>query len=250
MTVDGVTPIETAPQVATLFPDNRVEVRRVVAHAGHRAGLFPEEAAATEEMAPRRLDEFASARAAAHEALAAVAVAGPIPRGPQRQPVWPEGITGAITHTRGHCLAAVGLRSLDASDGTDFVIGLDAEERDRVSPRVARRILTPTERTRAEAIDDAADRQRLIAATFGLKEAFYKAHHQLDARYLGFDVIEVQLDASDVAAFSSTGADLAVDPASDVGGRVTEIDGRMIAAVWIRRPVRSTADQRRVPSAP
>ena len=36
MTVDGITPIETAPQVAALFPDNRVEVRRVVAHAGHR----------------------------------------------------------------------------------------------------------------------------------------------------------------------------------------------------------------------
>lgn len=252
MTVDGVTPVEAAPQVADLFPGNRVDVRRVIAHAGHRASLLPEEQEATTEMAPRRLDEFASARAAARAALAAVAPPGvtAIPRGPQRQPMWPSGITGAITHTRGHCLAAVALRSSAEDTVGDLVIGLDAEERDRVSARVARRILVDAEQERLAAIVDPDERQRLVAATFSLKEAFYKAHHQLEPRYLGFDVIAVQIDAGGTAAFASTGVELAVDPAAEVTGRVTEIDGRMIAAVWIQRLGRSTSHRSRVPSAP
>lgn len=234
-----------------MFPDGRVEARRVIAHAGHREALFPEELEATLEMAPRRLDEFASARAAAHDALrslGAVGVVGAVPRGEQRQPVWPAGITGAITHTRGHCLAAVALR-VAPGESSDFVIGLDAEERERVSPRVARRILVEPEKERLELVADAQERQRLVAATFGLKEAFYKAHHQLDERYLGFDVIEVELDVDGRASFASTGAELSVDPASEVSGRVTEIDGRMIAAVWIQRSVRSTSHPSRIPSA-
>ncbi len=243
MTTDGVTPIEAAPQVAGLFPDERVAVRRVIAHAGHQASLLPEERSAIGDMAPGRRDEFASARAAAREALAAIApslVAG-IARGPQRQPVWPDGVTGSITHTKGHCLAAVARRSSDSDSDSDedFVIGLDAEERDRVTPRIARRILVPAELERVEAVDDEQG-QGLVAATFGLKEAFYKAHHQLEPRYLGFDVIQVDIDGDGLARFASTGAALAIDPASDVSGRVTEIDGRMIAAVWIRRSVRST----------
>ena len=252
MTADGVTPVEAAPQVADLFPGNRVDVRRVIAHRGHRASLLAEEQKATSEMAPRRVDEFASARAAARAALVAVAPAAvaAIPRGPQRQPLWPTGITGAITHTRGHCLAAVALRSSPENSSGDFVIGLDAEERDRVSARVARRILVDAEHERLAVIVDADERQRLVAATFGLKEAFYKAHHQLEPRYLGFDVIEVQIDGDGNASFASTGVELAADPAREVAGRVTEIDGRMIAAVWIRQRVRSTSDRSRVPSAP
>ena len=240
MSVDGATPIEAAPQVAGLFPDNRVEVRRVIAQGGHRASLLPEELEATAGMAPARLDEFASARAAARAAMAALGPVVAIPRGPQRQPVWPEGITGTITHTRGHCLAAVAVRAAPvASQAADFVIGLDAEERDRVSPRIARRILVPAEMERVEQVADAHERQGLVAAIFGLKEAFYKAHHQLDPRYLGFDVIQVRVGSTGAATFASTGAELAADPASEVAGCVTEIDGRMIAAVWIQRPVRS-----------
>jgi 4'-phosphopantetheinyl transferase EntD len=249
MVAPDVTPIESAPEVSDLFPDGRVEVRRVIAHAGHREALFPEELDATLEMAPRRLDEFASARAAAHDALRSLGSVTAVPRGEQRQPVWPTGITGAITHTRGHCMAAVALRSTPGESG-EFVIGLDAEERERVSPRVARRILVDAEKQRLELVADPEERQRLVSATFGLKEAFYKAHHQLEERYLGFDVIEVELDDNGLASFTSTGAELSVDPGSEVSGRVTEIDGRMIAAVWIQRTVRSTSHPSRIPSAP
>lgn len=43
-----------------------------------------------------------------------------------------------------------------------------------------------------------------------------------------------------MATVASAGVERSADVEAKVAGRVTEIDGRMIAAVWIRRLVRST----------
>lgn len=75
---------------------------------GGPAGLAPAETEAMVRAVPARRAEFAAGRRAARAALAALGrPEAEIPVGPHRAPVWPEGISGAITHDRGVALAAV-----------------------------------------------------------------------------------------------------------------------------------------------
>ena len=71
----------------------------------------------------KRRREFVTARRCAREALASLGQApGPIGVGPSREPQWPAGLVGSITHTRGFRAAAVAPQSVVAS------IGIDAEQ--------------------------------------------------------------------------------------------------------------------------
>src|SRR5207244_6786257 len=81
-------------------------------------------------------------RAAAREALARLGHVGdePIGRGAGGEPLWPEGIVGAISHSGELAVAVVGRR-------TDFAgIGIDLERRSPgLSERGARLVCTPSE---------------------------------------------------------------------------------------------------------
>ena len=96
-----------------------------VAAADPRApatGLLPEETAPTGRMIEKRHREFAAGRRAARAAMTGLGLpAVAIPMGPDRAPVWPEGVTGSISHTDTHCLAAV------ARTGEVRALGLDLE---------------------------------------------------------------------------------------------------------------------------
>ena len=71
-------------------------------------------------------------------------------------------------------------------------VGVDVEVIDRVHGAVERRILVDDERRWIELLDGPA-RRLAPAAVFATKEAFYKAQHQLSGRFLGFDVLSVEL---------------------------------------------------------
>jgi enterobactin synthetase component D / holo-[acyl-carrier protein] synthase len=67
-----------------------------------------------------RRREFVTARRCAREALAKLGHAPtPIRSGPQREPLWPAGLVGSITHTSGFRAAAVAPRSVLSSVGID-----------------------------------------------------------------------------------------------------------------------------------
>ena len=60
----------------------------------------------------KRQREFAAGRAAAHTAMANLGVPPQaILNGDDRAPIWPEGLTGSITHTRGCAIAIVARNS-------------------------------------------------------------------------------------------------------------------------------------------
>lgn len=72
----------------------------------------------------KRQLEFLAGRWCAREALRRCGVEGadrPIPSGENREPIWPAGVVGAITHTHGYASVAIA-RARDARG-----IGLDAE---------------------------------------------------------------------------------------------------------------------------
>lgn len=145
-------------------------------------------------VAARRADYLAG-RLCAREALRKAGCAPGVPAtGAMREPLWPQGMVGSITHTRSYALAVV------ARQQHCRWLGVDAEE---VDPR----------RASSEAFDlvaSAAERQRLLAqwplpaqaftVAFGAKEAFFKAASAAVGRY--FDFHDVVIAA--VAANGST----------------------------------------------
>ena len=85
--------------------------------------LWPEEAAAVQHAVEKRRREFAVGRMLARAALAAIGdPPSAIPTGNHREPVWPAGIVGSITHCAGYCAAAV------ARDAMVVALGIDAEQ--------------------------------------------------------------------------------------------------------------------------
>ncbi len=151
-------------------------------------GAFPEELAL---LGPRATDErrrnFALGRAAAHAALADLKVAvAPVGRGSRGEPLWPEGLVGAIAHSGGIGVAIVG--RAEAWSG----LGVDVEMRDReVQDAAARLVCTPAERAWADAAASSAERRLRRLAIFCGKEAVFKALYPIASVYLGFGDAEL-----------------------------------------------------------
>jgi 4'-phosphopantetheinyl transferase EntD len=141
--------------------------------------LFEEEQASIAGAGAPRVLEFTAGRHCAREALRALGenpVA--VPRREDRQPLWPPGIVGSISHASGYCGAVV------ARASTCPGLGFDVEEWGRMRPALWRRIATPGEIEWLRAEADKAERWATLL--FSAKEAFYKAQYPRSATFLGF----------------------------------------------------------------
>jgi 4'-phosphopantetheinyl transferase EntD len=115
----------------------------------------------------KRRREFALGRACARAALAGLGHGeAVIAKGDEGAPVWPAGIVGSITHTKGYAAAVAGESRRFAG------VGIDAERKGGVTPQLWPRLFTPTEQEALRARPDPS-----LAATlfFSAKEASYKA---------------------------------------------------------------------------
>ena len=127
------------------------------------------EAALVEKSVPKRQREFALGRACARAALEKLghgeALIGRCANG---APLWPDGVTGSITHTKGYAAALAGATSQFRG------IGVDAERVGGVTRDLWPRLFDACERDQLLALDDAG---QLVMATlfFTAKEACYKA---------------------------------------------------------------------------
>ncbi|HWB49449.1 MAG TPA: 4'-phosphopantetheinyl transferase superfamily protein [Stellaceae bacterium] len=184
---------------------------------------FPEEEALLGEAVESRRAEFAAARHCARQALRRLGIAdGPILRGPKREPLWPPGIVGSITHCTGYRAAAVA-RAADM-----LAIGIDAEPHAAIPDRVARRVLVAAETAWAAAAPRDIHWDRLI---FSAKESVYKAWYPLAGRWLGFEDACVTIDPA-ARAFQ---ARLLIEPPPGVPrifeGRYLVADGLVVTAI-------------------
>jgi 4'-phosphopantetheinyl transferase EntD len=127
-----------------------------------------------------RRRSFRLGRAAAHAALATIGRdEGPILAGDDRRPIWPEGVSGSISHT-----ADLGVALAAPADRTDGV-GLDIEAR-RCAPELDTRVPRAEER-RWLAGTPAAGRDDLLLALFSAKESIYKAFYPRIQTFFGFE---------------------------------------------------------------
>jgi 4'-phosphopantetheinyl transferase EntD len=170
---------------------------------------------------PARLREFSAGRHAARAALAALGEAlAPVPRGDDRAPVWPQGVAGSITHTRGACLAAVARGRAG--------LGLDLEEDAPLDPSLWETVLLPEEAAWARGEPDPGRAAMLV---FSAKEAAYKAQYAITRSLFGFEVLRVAITPGGLAARFTR--DIAPFAAGDVlHGRHGRAEGHVLTAVW------------------
>lgn len=155
-----------------------------------RSTLFPEEAAYIENSVEKRRREFSASRTLARYGMRFFGVSTqPILVGTMRQPLWPAGMIGSITHTETHCAVALG-RSCDA-----LSIGIDMETEGRVTRDLWPYIFTSEESAVLKALP--AERQLKIAGyMFSAKEAYFKMQFPLTALLAGFTDVTTHMDNS------------------------------------------------------
>ncbi|MEQ9399185.1 MAG: 4'-phosphopantetheinyl transferase superfamily protein [Longimicrobiales bacterium] len=182
------------------------------------------EARAVARAVPGRREEFARGRAAAREAL--VKAGGPaaeIGVGPGREPLWPAGWIGSITH----CRDLVGAVVAPASSAAG--LGLDAEPDLPLPIDVVGSVMDRTEEASA-----AASAMPLVAV-FCAKEAVHKAV---------FPTTRVWMDFTDVRVHFAEGGSFRVEPvpgrtvAQGVGrlrGRIVRGGGWVLAVTVLPR---------------
>lgn len=144
--------------------------------------LFPEEEPLVERAVAKRQREF---RAGRHVARQAVALSGgpnvALLRGERGEPRFPAGYRGSITHTgRAEIYAAA------IATDAPWLLGIDAELEEELSPELALRVANPLELEQAARVS--AQPGLLL---FAAKEAAYKCVSARCQRILGFDEVRL-----------------------------------------------------------
>ncbi len=191
--------------------------------------LFAQEAAAVDRAVPRRRAEFAAGRRCARAALARIGIPpAPLLRGEDREPLWPSGAVGSITHCVGYVAAAVAPTEVMRS------VGIDAEVHAPIPDGVLNRIARPEELEWMATRDgDGVCWDRVV---FSAKESAYKAWYPLARRWLGFEDATLTF-APELGTFLATllvpGPVIGDQPLRSFAGRYLVRDGLVLTAITV-----------------
>jgi 4'-phosphopantetheinyl transferase EntD len=166
---------------------------------GDAPPVFPDEEIAVAKALDRRRRPFAFGRACAREVLGRDVA---IPMGPDRQPIWPPGFIGSITHTDEHAAAV-------AIEDPEFrSIGIDLESLAHAArtPDLLVAVTTPTERA---VFGRSMKPERLAAIVFSAKESVYKCLFPVIGVFLDFQDVELSFAGATFVACAN-GSDIVV----------------------------------------
>ena len=173
-------PAADARNLKDLLPAGVHAIFSTARDAGAELHRLEQEFLNARRMQPVREREFRIGRALAREALARLGIADhPLLPADTREPKWPDGIVGSISHCEGVCAVAV------AESKRFSGIGIDLERIDRIDDDIADTVCTPEERRQLDAIAPSVRRQRL-ALLFSAKESVFKALFPTTRQFLEF----------------------------------------------------------------
>lgn len=190
--------------------------------------MHGEEHLVTAAMVPARRASMARGRVAAHAALNAIGLdRGPILRGPAREPLWPRGVVGSISHAAGYAVALVA--PAHQTDG----VGVDIEE-PRSVPELWDHLPRPEEREWLGRLNP-DEREIAILQLFSAKESVFKAFYPRVRSFFGFEWASLRPKRSGFTARLVAGLDpqYPSDRAFEV--TVDTIDGLVLTAVVLPR---------------
>ncbi|AHI03284.1 4'-phosphopantetheinyl transferase [Corynebacterium falsenii DSM 44353] len=191
----GCTATDYAGQdVRTVIPNSMlptgtrcVEVHSASGDLSNFYELCPEEQQLVANAVDRRKADFGDSRWCAHRAMSEFVVDQPIMRGERGMPVFPDGVTGSLTHTEGFRAAIVGRSSRWRS------LGIDAEPVGPLPEGVFNTIALPGEQRRIRRTTRHTGLRDLDKVLFSAKEATYKAWFPLTHRFLDFDQADIDI---------------------------------------------------------
>jgi 4'-phosphopantetheinyl transferase EntD len=189
--------------------------------------LFPEEAALVANAVAKRRNEFARGRACARAALSRLGIHGfALLSGPEREPLWPGGVVGSVTHTQGFCAVAV------AEARRYLGIGIDVEPALPLPAELVERVCRPDELARLSTLDGL---EPLTAArlVFSAKEAAYKCQFAITRKYLGFQELGLDLDRDGTFAVRWLCESLEWPQAFRFRGRWRSKSNFLLTAAWL-----------------
>ncbi|MFY1700334.1 4'-phosphopantetheinyl transferase family protein [Micromonospora sp. WMMA1923] len=169
--------------------------------------LLPAEQACLGERAvENRRRDFTAGRVCARRAMGALGLPPtPVPAA-DRAPVWPAGVVGTITHTRGYCAAAAARTTEIRS------VGMDAERHKVLEAGVRRLICLPEEEQRCARLPAGVSWPAVI---FSAKETVYKVWHPIVGSWLDFHDARIDLDP-EAGTFTAWIAPARLDAAADL----------------------------------
>lgn len=180
-------PAQPSTELGALFPASVVAVE--LTGTAPRTVLTASERAFISHCAQKRIDDFTRGRACAHRCMTELGLENvSLLAGEKREPLWPPGVIGSITHTTGFA-AAVAARGNEIE-----ALGIDCEVVDSVGADLWERICTPGERGRLEQLPEAQARQQ-AALIFAAKEAFYKCQFPKSYEWVGFEDVSIEASA-------------------------------------------------------
>ncbi|MFF9843389.1 4'-phosphopantetheinyl transferase [Streptomyces sp. NPDC020422] len=192
---------------------------------------FPGEEEALTRAVEQRRREYVTVRHCARQALAELGLPPvAILSGAHREPLWPAGVLGSITHCDGYRAAAL------AREGSVASVGIDAEPHAPLPEGVAGVIARPEER--AELARWAGERPGVCwdRVLFSAKESVYKAWFPLARRWLGFEDATVRFaprDGTFTAELHQAGPVLGGVPLTAMTGRWAVRNGLILTSVTV-----------------
>jgi 4'-phosphopantetheinyl transferase EntD len=198
-----------AAVIAELLPPEAAVVDTRGPLPGER--LLPEEEPLVARAVPKRREEFTTVRACARQALGRLGLP-PVPllSGEKREPLWPAGVVGSLTHCAGYRAAAVAW-------ATDLAgVGIDAEPHDTLPDGVLVRVSLPAERRHLRGLPAGVHWDRLL---FSAKESVYKVWYPLARCWLDFSEARLEFAPGPDPTRGAFTAELLVPGLPPVDGR-------------------------------
>ena len=193
------------------------------------AVLYPQEEAVISRAVEKRRREFRTVRHCARQAMRELGLppAAVLP-GEHREPLWPPGVVGSMTHCAGYRAAVV------ARSGDLLTVGIDAEPHEPLPPDVLDVIALTEEQVQIADLAAAHgvphySAQHWDRLLFCAKETVYKAWFPLTQRWLGFSDAAITIDpaASGPTEGTFSARLLAAGP-TIAGHALTGFDGRWL----------------------
>ncbi|MES2287192.1 MAG: 4'-phosphopantetheinyl transferase superfamily protein [Bacteroidota bacterium] len=138
------------------------------------------------EVSEKRIRDFSTGRQCARKVLGKFGdFNSEILIGSKKEPLWPKGFVGSISHSKSFVGAVVSKSSQLVS------IGLDIEKTGRVKKNMWRNLFTPIEQ---EFLNTLSEEDELFYTTlfFSMKESFYKLQYPITKQYLWFTDVELK----------------------------------------------------------
>lgn len=180
-------PARLSTELSGLFPTGVTAVELTT--VAPRTVLTASELEFISHCAQKRIDDFTRGRACAHRGMNELGIEEvSLLAGDKREPLWPRGLVGSITHTTGFAAAVVARRTeIEA-------LGIDCEVVESVGTDLWERICTAGEQERLAELPEAQARQQ-SALIFAAKEAFYKCQFPISHEWVGFEDVSIEASA-------------------------------------------------------